>query len=110
MRCEVLLTEDAEQDLEDLYAYIAKYDSPKKADYMLERLLELTESLAISPDRGTQPSELRSLGIQECWQVFFKPYRAIYHVLEKKVVIVIYVIADGRRDMQSLLSRRLLGG
>lgn len=108
MRYEVLLTEDAEQDLEDLYGYIAKFDSPKSADYVLERLLELTESLANSPDRGTQPNELRSLGIQEYRQVFFKPYRAIYRVLDKKVVI--YVIADGRRDMQSLLSRRLLGG
>lgn len=108
MRYEVLLTEDAEQDLEDLYAYIAKFDSPKNADYVLERLLELTESLATSPDRGIQPNELRSLGIQEYRQVFFKPYRAIYRVLDKRVVI--YVIADDRRDMQSLLSRRLLGG
>jgi toxin ParE1/3/4 len=108
MRYEVLLTEDAEQDLEDLYAYIAKFDSPKNADHVLERLLEVTENLAISPERGSQPKELRSLGIQEYRQVFFKPYRAIYRVLDKKVVI--YVIADGRRDMQSLLSRRVLGG
>ena len=40
---------------------------------MLERLLELTESLATSPDRGTQPNELRSVGIQEYRQVVFKP-------------------------------------
>jgi toxin ParE1/3/4 len=108
MRFEVLLTEDAEQDLEELYAYIAKFDSPKNTDYVLERLLEVTESLATSPERGAQPKELRSLGIQEYRQVFFKPYRAIYRVIDKQVVI--YVIADGRRDMQSILSRRLLGG
>lgn len=108
MRFEVLLTEDAEQDLEDLYAYIAKSDSRKNADYVLERLLDVAESLATSPERGSQPKELRSLGIEEYRQVFFKPYRAIYRVLGKQVVI--YVIADSRRDMQSLLSRRLLGG
>jgi toxin ParE1/3/4 len=108
MRYEVLLTEDAEQDLEDLYAYIAKFDSPKNADYVLERLLDVAESLATAPERGSQPKELRSLGIQEYHQVFFKPYRVIYRVLDKNVVV--YVIADGRRDMQSLLSRRLLGG
>lgn len=100
--------EDAEQDLEDLYTYIAKFDSPKNADYVLERLLDVAESLAIPPERGSQPKEFRSLGIQEYRQVFFKPYRAIYRVFDKKVVI--YVIADGRRDMQGLLSRRLLGG
>lgn len=108
MPYEVLLTEDAERDFEDLYAYIARFDSPKNADYVLDRLLEVAESLATSPERGSQPKELRSLGIQEYRQVFFKPYRAIHRVLDKNVVI--YVIADGRRDMQSLLSRRLLGG
>lgn len=108
MRHEVLLTKDAEQDLEDLYAYIAKFDSPKNADYVLDRLFEVAESLAASPERGSQPKELRSLGIQEYRQVFFKPYRAIYRAIDKKVVI--YVFADARRDMQSLLSRRLLGG
>lgn len=108
MRYEVLLTEDAEQDLEDLYSYIARFDSPKNADYVLERLLELAGGLAASSERGSQPKELRALGIQEYRQVFFKPYRAIYRVQDKKVII--YLIADGRRDMQSLLSRRLLGG
>lgn len=52
MRFEVLLTEDAEQDLEDLYAYITKFDPRKNADYFLERRLELTESLATSPERN----------------------------------------------------------
>jgi toxin ParE1/3/4 len=108
MRYEVLLTDDAEQDLEDLYEYIAKFDSPQSADHVLERLLEIAESLGASPERGSQPTELRSIGIQEYRQVFFKPYRVIYRVVDGKVVI--YMIADGRRDMQSLLSRRLLGG
>jgi hypothetical protein len=51
--------------------------------------------------------ELRLLGIKEYRQAFFKPYRIIYRVIGEQVVV--YVIADGRRDMQTLLSRRLLG-
>jgi toxin ParE1/3/4 len=47
------------------------------------------------------------LGIKEYRQVFVKPYRLIYRVMGADVVV--YVIADGRRDMQSLLTRRLLG-
>lgn len=39
--------------------------------------------------------------------LFFKPYRLIYRVHTKQVVV--YVVADGRRDMESLLARRLLG-
>jgi|SRR5687767_10904867 len=108
MRREVLLTEDAERDVEDLYSYIVEFDSQKNADYVLDRLLEVAESLATSPERGSLPKELRSLGIREYRQVFFKPYRLIYRVVGKQVII--YVIADGRRDMQNLLARRLLGG
>ncbi|MGH8188321.1 MAG: type II toxin-antitoxin system RelE/ParE family toxin, partial [Steroidobacteraceae bacterium] len=60
------------------------------------------------PQRGSQPKELRLLGIQEYRQVFFKPYRVIYRVIDERVIV--YVSADGRRDMQTLLQRRLLGG
>ncbi len=45
--------------------------------------------------------------MREYRQVFFKPYRLIYRVVERKVYV--HLIVDGRRDMQGLLSRRLLG-
>ena len=58
------------------------------------------------PDRGTHPKELLALGIREYREVFFKPYRIIYRVMVKNVYVLL--IADGRRDMQTLLQRRLL--
>jgi toxin ParE1/3/4 len=73
---------------------------------VLDRLLEVTEALSTNPERGSVPKELRSLGIKDYRQSFFKPYRVIYRVLDRRVVV--YVIADGRRDMQNLLARRLL--
>ena len=108
MRFDVVLTEDAERDLEDLFTYIATRDSRRNAEYVLTRILKIADSLAAEPARGSQPKELRSLGDQEYRQIFFKPYRLIYRVIGQRVVI--YVISDGRRDMLSLLSRRLLGG
>jgi toxin ParE1/3/4 len=107
MRYKVLLTAGAESDLEDLHGYIAEHDSPNRADYVLDGLMEVAESLATFPERGSHPKELLALGIREYRQSFFKPYRVIYRVIGKQVII--YVIADGRRDMQSLLLRRLLG-
>lgn len=105
---EVLLTEGTEQDLESIYDYIAEFDSKASADYVLDRLLEVVESLTAFPERGAYPKELVALGIRDYRQTAFKPYRVIYRVMGQKVYI--YVIADGRRDMQSLLARRLLGG
>ena len=106
-RHEVLLTEGAEQDLEDLYDYIAESDCAANANRVLDRLLEVAQSLEQFPERGAYPKELLELGIRDYRQTSFKPYRIIYRVLGLKVYI--HLIVDGRRNMQSLLSRRLLG-
>jgi toxin ParE1/3/4 len=108
MKHEVFLTAGAEKDLEEIFDYIAEFDSPVNANHVLDQLLKVTDSLATFPERGSYPKELLALGIREYRQAFFKPYRLIYRVIGKRVFI--YLIADGRRDMQSLLFRRLLGG
>lgn len=103
----VLLTHGAEQDMESIYDYIAEFDDLANADYLLDQLMATAEKLAVMAERGSYPKDLVGLGIKEYRQVFFKPYRLIYRVMDADVVV--YVIADGRRDMQSLLTRRLLG-
>lgn len=105
MRFEVLLTEDAFRDVEDIRDFVVEHDGPAKATYVLERVAAAIEILAENPERGSRPKELLALGIREYRQVFFKPYRAIYRVIGRRVYV--YVIADGRRDMQTLLARRL---
>lgn len=104
---EVLLTEGAAQDLESIYDYISEFDCVANANYVLDALMEAVESLSKFPERGSYPKELIGLGIKEYRQTFFKPYRVIYRITDSKVII--YLIADGRRDMQSVLARRLLG-
>jgi toxin ParE1/3/4 len=107
-RYEVLLTRGAEQDLESIYDYIARFDVPAAADHVLDKLIAAVDALSTLPERGSYPKELLALGIKEYRQTFFKPYRAIYRIVGRRVYV--YLIVDGRRDMQSLLARRLLGG
>ena len=104
---EVLLTEGAEQDLEAIQDYISEFDCVANANYVLDELMNIVESLSRFPERGSYPKELVSLGIKEYRQTIFKPYRVIYRVTGSQVII--YLIADGRRDMQTVLARRLLG-
>jgi toxin ParE1/3/4 len=106
-RYEVLLTQGAERDLESIHDYITEFDCVANAHYVLDRLMEVVEGLAQFPERGSYPKELAALGIKEYRQTAFKPYRVIYRVVGNRVVI--YLIVDGRRDMQSVLARRLLG-
>jgi len=106
-RHEVRLSSDAEIDLLEIRDYIAENDSPEKADYVLGRVLEMVDSLEALPHRGSHPRELLAMGHDEYRQVFFKPYRIVYFVDEATVHILL--IADGRRDLRTLLEQRLLG-
>ena len=44
--------------------------------------------------------------MREYREIFFKPYCIIYRVMDNTVYVLL--IADGRRDRQILLQRRLL--
>ena len=102
----VFLTDDAARDLDELYEYIALHDAPQKAANVLGQIERAFSRLSKFPERGAHPKELLTLGILEYREIFFKPYRIIYRIMGKNIYVLL--IADGRRDMQTLLQRRLL--
>lgn len=106
MKYRVFLTDDAVRDLEEIDAYLHAHDGPGRAEHVLDKIGDAILSLEELPERGPHPPELAALGIQEYRELFFKPYRIIYRVQKKHVYV--YLITDGRRDMQGLLGRRLL--
>ena len=106
-RSQVLPTEGAAQDLEALHDYNAQFDCVANANHVLDELEAAASNLARFPERGSYPKELLALGIKENRQTAFKPYRVIYRISGKQVIV--YLIADGRRDMQTVLAKRLLG-
>ena len=105
-RFHVRLTDEVDQDLIDLFEYIARKDSVDNAWSVLEQLETLILSLHQQPERGHYPPELVERGVKDYREVHFKPYRVIYEVIGNHVVIL--GCFDGRRDMQLLLERRLL--
>jgi len=106
MAIEVFLTDDALDDLQDIADYLSTTESADMASRIVGKTEEAYVRLAEFPNRGAIPHELSELGMRDFRQVFFKPYRIIYKVVEDSAVV--YVIADGRRDMRTLLRRRLL--
>lgn len=103
---QVIITFEAEKDILDIYDYIAKKDTLQNAEYVLDNLESLILSLEESPERGHYPPELSIQGIKEFKEVIFKPYRAIYEITGSKVIV--HLCVDGRRDMKTLLERRLI--
>lgn len=106
-RFDVELTRGAEDDLEAIYDYLAEQRSAEDAEALLDTFLEKIATLERFPSRGAIPKELEALGIREFRQLLLAPCRLIYRVAGGTVFILL--IADGRRDMQALLERRLLG-
>ena len=106
MRYAVQLTDPAAADLEAIVDYLAEHESAFAAARVLDRMEKVIATLAQFPERGVHPQELAALGNHEFRQLLQGPWRVIYRVQARKVDVVL--IADGRRDMRTLLTQRLL--
>lgn len=107
MKYEVRIVHVALDDLYAIYRYVARNDSPGKAEHLLDNIHKAMSSLETMPARGTYPPEMQRFGIFDFREVFFKPYRIIYEIREKTVSI--HAVLDGRRNCEDLLQQRLLG-
>lgn len=104
-RWQVLWTETAARDLEELVAFIAA-DSPENARRVLVRLQERTAALEVHPVRGRIVPELASFGFSAWRELLVKPHRVIYRVELSRVYLL--AVVDGRRDLEDLLLKRLV--
>lgn len=102
----VVITKDAERDLQDIFDFIATHDSAARAETFLRELERSVLSLDRHAARAKVVPELAALGMPHYRQLIAKPYRVIYQLRDAYVFVVL--IADSRRDMQSLLQQRLL--
>lgn len=101
----IIIDEDAEKDLLELYTYIAVNDLIGKAEFFLKQILQEIESLKIWPERGLYPRELKEKGIFTLQEIYCKSYRIIYGIAGDAVIIV--GVLDGRRDLKKILLKRL---
>jgi toxin ParE1/3/4 len=124
MNVEIRITEAAIRDLEDIHAYCWDNDSPRVANLWLNQTLagivervNRNEERPLPPPPPSSPSEiypdeLFALGIREYREVRIKTQfmanRVIYRLIGDCAYI--YLVMDGRQDMQTLLSQRFLMG
>jgi toxin ParE1/3/4 len=107
MPFQVRFTAGARRDLRSLHEYICANDSIGNADRVVREIVQVTLTLQELPERGVHPPELVAMGNHSWRQLYFKPYRILYRIRGKAVYAA--VIADGRRNMASLLAKRLIG-
>ena len=105
MKYQIRIIQEAEDDIFELYKYILENDSKEHATYVYEMLQEKIESLTEFPERGHNPPELERIDVSGFLEIHFKPYRIVYEVDGRQIFI--HAVLDGRRDLQSLLERRM---
>ena len=103
---EVVVDNGAEDDLFDIYRFVALNDSSAEADRLIDSLSRACESLRTLPLRGHLPPELQTIGVSEFREIRRKPYRIFYSV--EGSTVYIHCVLDGRRDLQTLLEDRLM--
>ena len=102
----VVVSDAAGSDLDELYGFIARQDTAARAQRVVTQIEQVIQSPATSPERGVFPPELAAMATREYREVFFKRYRIVYKVLPREVLGLL--VADGRRDIKTLLLSRLL--
>ena len=103
----VRLSPNAEHEPEAIADYVALHRSAEEPLQLLTDLPAKAATLNECPRRGAVPKEVELLDAGEFRQMLLLPYRIIYEIIADAVVVTL--IADAKRDMQTLLEQRLLG-
>jgi toxin ParE1/3/4 len=104
-RRRVLWTRSARRDLEAIASYLADR-SPEAAFATLDRLERRAASLMTLADRGRVVPELGRLHVRLYRELVVAPYRLIYRIRERQVLIV--AAFDARRSLEDVILQRLL--
>jgi addiction module RelE/StbE family toxin len=100
----VLWTHTAQQDLTEIIDYIAQ-DSIADALAILHKLEAKAALLRALPNRGRFVPELLHTGISQYRELISSPWRIVYRVESKQVLIM--AVLDSRRDLQTVLLNRM---
>ncbi len=80
MSYQVYILEDAEQDIKDIYFYVAYNDSKTNALKLIDELEATCFTLDNLPERGIVPHELKEIGVIDYLQIICFSYRIIYQI------------------------------
>jgi toxin ParE1/3/4 len=103
---DVVVDQDAEDDLFDIYTHVALDDSIERAEHLFSALRSTCHKLKTLPLRGNIPAELFDIGVVEFREIHYKHYRVFYSVEVSRVFV--HCVLDGKRDIQTILQERLL--
>ncbi len=106
MKYHVVFLEQAERDLYELKHYILDHFSSIIWQQCYANLKKSIKMLQLFPASGSILPELHALNLTQYRQVISGKNRIVYEVRE--TTIYIHIVCDTRKDLHSLLFRRML--
>lgn len=106
MKYEVVILKSAEQDLRNLRTYLLKSFGVDTWRESHDKIKAAIDNLKSFPYSGVIPEMLEHINLAQYRQVIAGKNRIIYEV--RRRIVYIHIVTDTRRDMKSLLTRRLL--
>ncbi|MEW6652012.1 MAG: type II toxin-antitoxin system RelE/ParE family toxin [Bacteroidota bacterium] len=106
IKYKIIIDPQAKLDLKEIFIYVAMNDSIHSANRLLDALEDICYKLEKYPARGHIPPELRQTGIKSYLEIHYKSYRIIYEIEHNSIYI--HAVIDGRRNVQEILSNRIL--
>ena len=101
---DIVWSDVAENDLRNIVEYIAD-DSPHNALKLFKRIKQKASSLYTFPERERIVPELRDQGILQYRELVISPWRILYRISEKSVLVL--SVLDARRNIEDILLIRL---
>lgn len=96
----------AEEDLRDLRRYILRAFGEATWQASYRKIKETVRLLQETPEIGHVPDELIDMQFDHYRQLLSGKNRILYEIRDD--ALYIHIICDERRDMRSLLARRLV--
>ena len=101
----VVWSDVAETDLIGIIEFIADENS-STAKKILKKIKEKASNLFYMPEKGRIVPELLEQGIAEYHELIVTPWRIIYKMENKRVLV--FSVLDARRNIEDILLRRLI--
>ncbi|AAO90188.1 type II toxin-antitoxin system RelE/ParE family toxin [Coxiella burnetii] len=105
MNYKVVFLQQAQLDLKELKNYMINNFSKRTWCTRYEKIKKIIHTPKLFPDAGSIPPELETLNLNQYRQAISGKNRIIYEL--KESIVYIHIICDVRKDMKSLLLRRL---
>ncbi len=102
---QVIWTYVAESDLKEIIEYIY-LDRPQAALKILKTIKNKASDLYDFPERGRIVPELHNQGILQYRELVIPPWRLIYKILDRTIIVL--SVIDARQNVEDILLKRMI--